>query len=89
MQRVHQIGLGVAEVVQWQAVSWARYGSSGGGSMLQELLDGWSRDMAEVIVLAEQTTGGSDGGGHLGVEYQLWSPEFMLTKRVTRCRPGG
>ena len=84
MQRMHQIELEVAEVVHWQAGSWTRYGSSGGDSMLQELLDDWIRDMAEVTVLAERATGKGDGGGHLGGGYQLWSPEFMLTKRMTR-----
>ena len=66
IQRMHQIELEVAEVVQWQAASWTRDGSSGSDSMLQELLDDWFRDMAEVTVLAEQITGKGDGGGHLG-----------------------
>ena len=51
---------------------------------MQELLDDWFRDMAEVAVLAEQSTGKGDGGGHLGGSYQLWSPEFVLTRKMTR-----
>ena len=35
-------------------------------------------------MLAEWVTGNGDGGGHLEDKYQLWSPEFMLTKMMAR-----
>jgi hypothetical protein len=91
LERMHVIEAESIRVAEWQAVRWSRYGIQDEGSALQELLDVWFRDMAEVTVEAELLTNrdGNQKGPELrGGKYQLWSAQFMETKKRARSLRG-